>query len=349
MKYSPLDQINKSNVRQLELAWEYDTGDSSDGTKYPYSSAFEATPLVIDGVMYLTTPFHRLLALDAETGKLLWAFDPHYDRMQARQPLCQSRRRLLVRTAAKAASPRHAGRPALFDRCQDRQSSIPAFGDNGVLDIGKEMIEKFPELRYGLTSPVAVCGDVLVAGGWVSDGEPQGPSGDIRGFDVRTGKQLWRFHTVPRPGEFGHDTWEGDSWKDRGGSNAWSVMSVDEKRGMVFAPLTSASIDFYGGDRKGDNLFSDSVVALDCKTGERKWHFQTIHHDLWDWDLPSHPSLVTVKRDGKDVPAVAKSPRPASCSCWIAGPASRCSMSKRGPCRRATSPASSPGRPSHIP
>ena len=127
----------------------------------------------------------------------------------------------------------------------------------------------------------------------------------MRGLDVRTGEQRWRFHTVPRPGEFGHDTWEGDSWKDRGGTNAWSVMSVDEENELVFLPLTSPSYDYYGGDRHGANLFSDSVVALDCKTGRRKWHFQTIHHDLWDWDLPSQPMLISVEREGRKVPAVA--------------------------------------------
>jgi glucose dehydrogenase len=304
-KYSPLNQINKQNVHRLEEAWEYDTGDFSDGSEYPYFSAFEATPLVIDGVMYLTTPFHRLLALDAETGKLLWQFDPGYDR--TKRVVLYVNRGVSYWTDGEKTRLLHGTQEGLLYSVDAKTGKLDtAFGDNGVLNIGKEMIEKFPDLRYGLTSPVAVCGDVFVAGGWVSDGEPQGPSGDIRGFDVRTGTQLWRFHTVPRPGEFGHDTWEGDSWKDRGGTNAWSVMSVDEKRGMVFAPLTSASTDFYGGDRKGANLFTDSVVALDCKTGERKWHFQTIHHDLWDWDLPSHPSLVTVKRDGKDVPAVVQ-------------------------------------------
>ena len=133
---------------------------------------------------------------------------------------------------------------------------------------------------------------------------PQGPSGDIRGFDAHTGEQRWRFHTVPRPGEFGHETWEGDSWKNRGGVNAWSIITTDEENGLAFVPLTSPSTDYYGGDRRGDNLFSDSLVALDCQTGQRRWHFQTIHHDLWDWDLPGPPNVIEVVRDGKKVPAV---------------------------------------------
>lgn len=181
-----------------------------------------------------------------------------------------------------------------------------SFGDGGHKDLTAGMVEGFDRSWYRLPSPVAACGEVLVAGGWVPDGQPQGPSGDVRGFSAHTGEQLWRFHTVPRPGEFGHDTWEDDSWKRRGGTNAWSILSVDEERGMVFIPLTSPSYDFYGGDRKGANLFGNSVVALDCKTGKRAWHYQTIHHDLWDWDLPAQPALVTVRRDGEDVPAVAQ-------------------------------------------
>src|SRR5690606_15860288 len=141
-----------------------------------------------------------------------------------------------------------------------------------------------------------------VVGGWVTDSRPRGPSGDIRGFDAKTGKLRWRFHTVPRDGEFGADTWEQPGSRDRrGGVNSWSISSVDEELGLVYVPLTSASTDFYGGDRHGANLFSDSLVALECETGERRWHFQTIHHDLWDWDLPAQPNLVDVVRDGETV------------------------------------------------
>jgi quinoprotein glucose dehydrogenase len=168
------------------------------------------------------------------------------------------------------------------------------------------MAASFPDKQFRLTSPVSVCGNVVITGSLVSDGSPKGPSGDIGGFAAHNGKPLWQFHTVPRPGEFGNDTWQGDSWKDRGGTNAWSVMSVDEENGLVFVPLTSPSYDMYGGDRKGANLFGNSVVALDCQTGKRRWHFQTVHHDVWDYDLPAQPVLVTVQRDDKDVPAVAQ-------------------------------------------
>jgi quinoprotein glucose dehydrogenase len=168
------------------------------------------------------------------------------------------------------------------------------------------MADAFPGAQYGLTSPVAVCGDVLVAGSMVSDSAPLGPSGDVRGLDARTGKVLWRFHVVPRPGEAGHETWAGQSGKDRGGTNAWSFTSVDEERGLVFLPLSSPAYDFYGGDRRGANLYGNSVVALECASGKRRWHFQTVHHDVWDYDLPAAPVLVSVKRDGRDVPAVAQ-------------------------------------------
>ena len=304
-RYSPLDQINKKNVTQLKVAWVHDTGDFSDGTKLPSRSSFEATPLVVDGVMYVNTPFHRLLALDPETGEQIWAFDPEFDK--STRVSLYTGRGVAYWTDGKRKRIFHGDQMGrLFSVDVSTGKPDPTFADDGMLDLKKGMTEKWPHLRYNLTSPVAVCGDVVVAASRVSDSEPQGPPGDVRGFDARSGAQRWRFHSVPQPGEFGHDTWEGDSWKDRGGVNAWSILSVDEERGMVFIPFTSPAVDPYGGDRKGANLFSNAVVALDCETGQRKWHYQTIHHDLWDWDLPAQPSLVTVRRDGKEVPAVAQ-------------------------------------------
>ncbi len=304
-KYSALAQIDRSNVRRLKPVWIFDTGDFSDGTTLPGRSAFETTPLMVDGVLYVSTSFHRLFALNPETGRILWEFDPKFDR-STRVTLYQSR--------GVAYWSRGQDKRILLADQQARLFSVnartgkldPGFGDEGVVNLRKGMADRFPGGSYGLTSPAAVCRDTVITGAWVSDGEPLGPSGDVRGFDVRTGRELWRFHTVPHPGEFGADTWKGDSWKDRGGTNVWSLMSVDEKRGMVFLPLTSPSTDFYGGDRVGANLFGDSVVALDCATGQRRWHFQTVHHNLWDYDLPSQPVLVTVDREGKRVDAVAQ-------------------------------------------
>jgi quinoprotein glucose dehydrogenase len=304
-KYSPLDRINKSNVRQLKPAWIFETNDFSDGIALPGRSAFEATPLVVDGVMYVNTAFHRLFALDPESGRILWEFDPKFDRA-IRVNLYQSRglaywqggsdRRILLGD--------QNGR--LFSVNAITGKLDPGFGDEGMVNLSKGMKENFPGSSYGLTSPVAVCQNTIVTGSWVSDGETLGPSGDVRGFDARSGRELWRFHTVPHPGEFGADTWAGNSWKDRGGANVWSVMSVDPRKSLVFLPLTSPSTDFYGGDRAGAGLFGDSIVALDCKTGQRRWHFQTVHHNLWDYDLPSQPVLVTVRHNGKAVEALAQ-------------------------------------------
>ncbi|MEZ5391874.1 MAG: pyrroloquinoline quinone-dependent dehydrogenase [Bryobacterales bacterium] len=303
-KYSALDQINRSNVSKLEVAWQFDTGDYSDGTQgYPSKSAFEGTPLVVDGVMYLTTPFSRLIALEPETGKQLWAFDSGLDKRN-RVNLFANRGGALWRDGDQKRFFLANQDGALFSVDLATGEADPNFGDNGRLDLTDGMMQA--PGRLGLTSPVAVCGDVVVAGSWVTDALPQGPAGDIRGFDARTGKLRWTFHTVPRPGEFGHETWEGDSWVKRGGTNSWSISSVDAENGLVFVPLTSPSTDFYGGDRKGQNLFGNSLVALDCASGERRWHYQTIHHDLWDWDLPAQPVLIEVERGSETVPAVAQ-------------------------------------------
>jgi len=304
-KYSPLDQINRSNVTQLRIAWTYHTGDSSDGSQHPARSAFECTPLVVDGVLYLTTAFSRLIALEAETGKQLWTFDPQLRRDR-------NYNLFINRGAAFWSSGKDKrlflgtldGR--LFAVDAGSGKPVPSFGNGGWIDLRRGAANDFPSAGYGITSPVTVYRNVVITGALASDGEPQGPSGDIRAFSARTGKPVWRFHTVPRPGEFGNNTWEGDSWKGRGGANAWSIMSLDAERGIVFVPLTSPASDFYGGDRKGQNLFGDSLVALDAATGKRLWHFQTIHHDLWDWDLPAQPNLVSVRRSGKEIPAVAQ-------------------------------------------
>ncbi|MBK9167312.1 MAG: pyrroloquinoline quinone-dependent dehydrogenase [Bryobacterales bacterium] len=305
MKFSSLKQIDRTNVTKLREAWTYRTGDVSDGTQFPVRTAFEATPLVIDGVMYVVTPFARLIALDATTGKELWVFDPKIDKERSanlfihRGPAYWSgggMKRLFYGTLE--------GRLYAIDAATGKPSQ--GFGENGSIDFREGIGEKFPNLRVGMTSPPAIYKDLVICGSIVSDGEPRSPAGDVRAFSARTGKLVWRFHTVPRPGEFGNDTWEGDSWKDRGGTNAWSVLSVDEKRGLVFLPLTSPSTDLYGGDRKGQNLFGDSVVALNAATGKRVWHFQTIHHNIWDYDLPSQPALIEVKRGRSTVPAVAQ-------------------------------------------
>ncbi len=304
-RFSRLKQINRSNVAKLEVAWTYRTGDSSDGKDLPFRSTFEATPLVVDGTLYITTGFGRLIALDADTGRELWKFDPKVDLDRAYNLYISRgcsywtdgrKKRILMGT--------QDARLFSIDAVSGRPD--PAFGKDGFIDLRPGVADKFPERGYGVTSAPAIYKNLVITGAAASDGEPQGPSGDIRAFDIGSGKLVWTFHTVPRSGEFGNETWEGESWKDRGGVNAWSTLSVDPERGIVFVPLTSPATDIYGGDRPGANLFGDALVALEAATGKRIWHFQTIHHNLWDYDLPAQPILTTVQREGKEVPSVAQ-------------------------------------------
>jgi len=304
-RYSPLKQVHRGNVGSLRVAWTYRTGELEAAPGSPYRLAFEATPLVVDGAMYFTTPFNRLIALDAETGKERWIFDPEMDRQDPVNLFLHrgaaywtdgKRRRLFYGTLR--------GRLYAIDAQTGRPD--PAFGAKGSVDLRQGVADRFPGKGYGMTSPPAIYRNLVICGSLTADGEPQGPSGDVRAFDARSGQEVWRFHVVPRPGEFGHDTWAPGSWKDRAAVNAWSILTVDTERGLVFLPLTSPATDFYGGDRTGANLFGDSVVALDALTGKRVWHFQTVHHNLWDYDLPAAPVLVEVTRNRKKVPAVAQ-------------------------------------------
>ena len=305
MKYSPLKQINRSNVAQLKPAWTFHTGEISDGKTQLTRTSFEGTPLVVDGVMYLTTPYARLVALDPETGKQIWAFDPKLDRTRPAN--------LYINRGSAFWSDGRRKR-IFYGTLDARLFSIdaatgepdPAFGNGGHINLREGVADQFPGRGYGMTSPPAIYKNLVICGALATDGEPKGPSGDVRAFDARTGKLVWRFHSVPHAGEFGNDTWDGESWKDRGGTNAWSILSVDPQRGIVFLPLTSPSTDLYGGDRKGANLFGNSLVALDAATGKRLWHFQTIHHDIWDCDLPAQPELLNVTLERKRVPAVAQ-------------------------------------------
>lgn len=304
-KYSKLKQINRTNVTKLQVAWRFKTGDVSDGKAFPVRSAFEATPLMADGVLYFTTPFNRLIALDAESGKQLWAFDPKLDRKAARNLFLH--RGVALWTDGKQKRLYYGTLDGeLFAIDAANGEPVASFGDKGKVNLREGMIPEGNRGTLGMTSPPAIYKNLIICGSIVTDGEPQGPSGDVRAYDALTGKLAWRFHTVPQPGEFGHDTWKGDSWKNRGGTNAWSIMSVDQERGMVFLPLTSPSSDFWGGDRHGNNLFGDSLVALDAATGKRIWHFQAVHHNIWDYDLPAQPVLIDVRKDGRIVPAVAQ-------------------------------------------
>ena len=304
-KYSKLRQIDRSNIAKLKPAWIYHTTDASDGTNWPTRSTFEATPLVVADVMYVTTPFSRLVALDAETGRELWSFDPKIDRSHSAN--------LFINRGAAFWTDGKQER-IFLGTLDGRLYSVVArtgkpddsFGKAGWIDLRTGVADKFPDQSYGITSPPLIYKDLVICGSLVPDGEPRGPAGDVRAFNARTGKLVWTFHTVAQGGEFGEDTWAKDAWRDRGGVNAWPPLSVDVRRGILFLPLTSPATDHYGGDRKGAGLFGDSLVAVDAATGKRLWHFQTIHHNLWDYDLPAQPTLVTVRHDGQLIDAVAQ-------------------------------------------
>ena len=306
-RYSTLNQIDRDNVSRLSVAWTFRTGELVNGK----GRTIECTPVIVDGVVYITTANRRVFALNGESGETIWEFDPAKHGPLA-GPLASGG---VNRGIAFWSDGKPNGQRRILHGTSDgRLFSLdavtglpdPAFGDRGAKDLREDIHRDIGKLGYGPTSAPAIYDDVVIVG--VSNGEGPGLAapGDVRAFDVRSGAQVWRFHTVPRPGEIGNETWKGDSWNNRGGSNAWGGASVDSKRGLVFVALGSAAFDFYGGDRHGDNLFANSVVALDARTGERRWHFQTLRHDLWDHDLPVYPTLVTVVHDGKTIDAVAQ-------------------------------------------
>ncbi|GJM33776.1 MAG: hypothetical protein DHS20C18_27770 [Saprospiraceae bacterium] len=298
--YSPLQQINKENVAQLQVAWTYQSGDKDDNNR----SQIQCNPLVIDGILYGTSPKLKLFALDAATGEELWQFDP-FD--EAYQQFGMGVNRGLVYWNEAVESARIFFTAGTFLYAIDAATGqvIPTFGQQGKVDLHQGLGEAAQDYFIVSNTPGIVYKDLLILGMRVSEDIGAAP-GYIRAFDVRTGEIRWIFHTIPQPGEMGYETWPPDAWKTSGGANAWSGLSLDEERGIVFIPTGSASYDFYGGDRIGQNLFANCVLALNAETGERIWHFQTVHHDLWDRDLPASPNLVQVKHEGKTIDAVAQ-------------------------------------------
>ena len=290
--YTRLSQISPTNVRQLQVAWTFATGDEFAG------SEMQANPVVIDGIMYATTPKLQVFALDAATGRQLWRFDPN----AGRPPTSRFRHRGVVVTGDRVIFNYRNRLYAL-----DRRTGVPikSFGDSGWVDLRAGLGRPVEGLSVSASTPGVVFEDLFIIGSSVPEALPSAP-GDIRAYDVRTGALRWSFHTIPHPGEFGYDTWPADAWKISGGANAWSGVTLDPARGLVFAATGSASYDFYGANRLGDNLFANTVLALDARTGKRVWHFQGLRHDLWDRDFPAAPALVTVTRDGKPVDAVAQ-------------------------------------------
>lgn len=294
--YSTLRIINASNVAKLAQAWTYDTGDAFEG------SELQCNPIVIDGVLYASSPKLRIFALDAASGKELWSFDP-WEGKPARGK--QRNRGLTYWTDGKSARLYFAAQHKLYSLDAKTGKPDTTFGKGGWIDL-REGLGRNPEtLTVGATTPGVVFGDLLIMGSICSEGLPSAP-GDIRAYDVRTGAIRWSFHTIPHPGEFGYDTWPKDGWKYLGGANNWPGMALDVKRGLVYAGTGSAAFDFYGSNRAGDNLFANTLLCLDAKTGKRVWHFQAVKHDVWDRDFPTAPVLVTVARGGKLIDAVAQ-------------------------------------------
>jgi quinoprotein glucose dehydrogenase len=288
MRWSELKQINTTNVGSLQTAWTFRMGKPGS----------EAIPVVMNGVLYATAP-DGVYALVPETGELLWKYSS--------TPMAL--RGLAYWPGGKNLNPRIFAGNGHHLLALDVTTGKPApgFGNEGRVDLKKDMLDGLPDGKYLLQSPPAIFGDVVITGSSNGEGQPaHGAYGDVRGWDAKTGKLLWTFHTVPRPGEPGAETWPEGAWKNRSGTNVWGFLTVDEARGIVYLPLGSPTVDFYGADRHGDNLYGNSLVALDAHTGKKLWHQQLVHHDLWDYDPAAPPALFEIQRAGRKIPAVAQ-------------------------------------------
>jgi quinoprotein glucose dehydrogenase len=297
-RYSSLTQINKQNVHTLKLAWRFDAAEPGDP---------ETNPLVVGRTLYGYTPTLNVIALDGATGKLLWKFDAGLHGA----PLAPG---IMFTGPARGLAYWSEGQERrlfagvmnyLFALDPATGQPIKGFGEDGAVDLRKNLRGDFTQHYVSLTTPGVIYKDLIIVGFRTTETQPA-PPGDIRAFDVRTGKLRWSFHTIPHPGELGTDSWPKNAWQNAGSANNWAGMALDEKRGIVYAPTGSAVSDFYGADRIGNNLFADTLLALDAATGKRLWHFQGVHHDIWDRDFPSPPSLLTIRRDGRAIDAIAQ-------------------------------------------
>jgi quinoprotein glucose dehydrogenase len=305
IRYSSLNEIDTGNVHQLKVAWVFNSGDA-DTAKF---SQIQCNPIIIDSMMFVTSPTLKLFALHAATGKKIWEFNPDSSHLNKKfmQFILNNSRGVTYWTDGEDDK-RLFFVAGSFLYCLNAKNGQPVknFGDSGRVDLHDGLGRGMKDLFITATSPGIVYKDLFILGSRVDEGPTAAP-GHIRAFDARTGKLRWIFHTIPHPGEFGFDAWEDTiAYKHIGGANSWSGFTLDENRGILFAPTGSASFDFYGGKRKGQNLFANSLLALEAATGKRKWHFQFVHHDLWDTDIPNPPALVTITKDGKRIDAVAQ-------------------------------------------
>lgn len=287
--YSPLTQINRGNVAKLRVAWKFDTGERG---------GLETSPIIVGHVLYAYTPTQKVIALDAATGRLIWKFDSGITSTQPTRGLTYWSDGRDARIFAGVMNYLYALDPATG-------KPIPSFGDNGRIDLRKGLGRDYQTQSIALTTPGIIYKDLIIVGGREPETHPA-PPGDIRAFDVRTGALRWQFHTIPHPGEPGYGTWPKDAWKTAGAANNWAGMTLDAHRGIVYVPTGSAVFDFYGGDRVGNDLYADTLLALDANTGRLFWHFQGVHHDIWDRDFPSPPALLTVVHNGKKTAAIAQ-------------------------------------------
>ena len=306
-RYSHLTQINTQTVKNLKLAWRYDTGDNKDSSQRGMD--IQCQPIVVKGVLYGTSPRLKLFAIDAATGKQHWQFDPFAD--PEKKPRFHPVRGVMYWEDGQDKRVLYTVGSFLYAINASTGKLVDSFGKNGTVDLHEGLGDKetlgheVANLSIRVTTPGVIYKDLLITGSAVNEGG-DAPPGYLRAFNVRTGKLAWVFHTIPLPGEYGYETWAKDSYKKLGGANCWAGLVVDEKRGIVYAGTGSPSVDFYGGARPGQNLFANCIIALNATTGKRIWHFQTVHHDLWDRDLPCPPNLITVKHKGKMVDAVAQ-------------------------------------------
>lgn len=305
-RYSPLAQINKSNVKGLKEAWSISTGELSnpDFIFEDHHWVFECTPLVVKNRVFVITPVSRVLALDGVTGDELWSYDPDLD--LSRQGMLASRGVAYWSDGddERIFLPVRDGRLFCLNAIDGKP--IHTFGNQGFINLKEE--GGIGGGKIFISSPPVIYKDIVIQGFGMPDGASSDPiyAVPLMAFNVHTGEKVWEFYTIPQEGDFGTETWENDSWKDRGCSSIWTIMTLDPERGIVYLPVSTPHFDFYGGDRHGDNLFSDCVVALDAATGKYIWHYQTVHHDVWDYDLPAPPNLVDIEVDGETVPAVAQ-------------------------------------------